>query len=89
MHASVAKEAMFAAADSSEAPWLVINSDCKKRVRLNEMRYLLMTIPYPDRDPANIGSLDTRLVGLPARASLAKAPAASGAPMSRRGNGRA
>ena len=76
---TAAKEAMFAATDTSDAPWTVINSDCKKRARLNAIRYLLLTIPYSDRDGANIGSLDSRLVGRPALASPAAAPAPIGA----------
>ena len=76
---TAAKEAMFAATDSSDAPWTVINSDCKKRARLNAIRYLLLTIPYTDRDLANIGSLDARLVGRPALVSPAAAPAPASA----------
>ena len=60
-----AKEAMFMATDRPEAPWTVINSDCKKRARLNAMRYVLESIPYSSKDPANIGGLDDRLVGRP------------------------
>ena len=78
---------MFAATDSSDAPWTVINSDCKKRARLNAIRYLLLTIPYTDRDLANIGSLDARLVGRPALVSPAAAPATVGAPDPARANG--
>ena len=84
---TAAKEAMFAATDSSDAPWTVINSDCKKRARLNAIRYLLLTIPYTDRDLANIGSLDARLVGRPALVSPAAAPATVGAPDPARANG--
>ena len=85
---TAAKEAMFAATDTSDAPWTVINSDCKKRARLNAIRYLLLTIPYTDRDLANIGSLDSRLVGRPALASPAAAPAMAGEQDPVRGNGK-
>ena len=34
-----AKEAMFLHCDTSDAPWTVIKSDCKKRARLNAMRF--------------------------------------------------
>jgi polyphosphate kinase 2 len=64
---SRAKEAMFASTDTTEAPWIVINSDDKKRARLNAMRYVLMNIPYATRDMANIGVLDAKLVGSPLR----------------------
>jgi hypothetical protein len=60
-----AKEAMFVHCDTSDAPWTVIKSDCKKRARLNAMRYLLSRLPYTKRDPAAIGSVDPLIVGRP------------------------
>ena len=64
-HYTRAKEAMFMSTDRPEAPWTVINSDCKKRARLNAMRYVLESIPYAPKDQANIGKLDEKLVGRP------------------------
>jgi polyphosphate kinase 2 len=61
------KEAMFVHTDTSDAPWTVIKSDCKKRARLNAMRYLLHRLPYANKDAAVIGTVDPLLVG---RASL-------------------
>jgi polyphosphate kinase 2 len=58
-----AKEAMFFETDTADAPWTVIKSDCKKRARLNAMRYALHRLPYGDKDLNNIGTLDTLLVG--------------------------
>lgn len=58
-----AKEAMFFETDTADAPWTVIKSDCKKRARLNAMRYLLQKLPYTNKDPKNIGSLDSLIVG--------------------------
>ncbi|HEX5698613.1 MAG TPA: polyphosphate kinase 2 [Rhodoferax sp.] len=58
-----AKEAMFFETDTADAPWTVIKSDCKKRARLNAMRYVLHKLPYTNKAPDNIGSLDTLLVG--------------------------
>jgi polyphosphate kinase 2 len=58
-----AKEAMFAHTDTAEAPWTVIRSDCKKRARLNAMRYVLHKLPYANRDLAMIGAIDPLLVG--------------------------
>ena len=49
--------------DTTDAPWTVIKSDCKKRARLNAMRYVLLKLPYAGRDVARIGSLDPLLVG--------------------------
>jgi len=62
-----AKESMFLHCDTSDAPWTVIKSDCKKRARLNALRYVLHRLPYANKDARLIGSVDTLLVG---RASL-------------------
>ncbi|MDD5028077.1 MAG: polyphosphate kinase 2 [Rhodoferax sp.] len=58
-----AKEAMFFETDTADAPWTVIKSDCKKRARLNAMRYVLHKLPYSQKELGNIGTLDTLLVG--------------------------
>jgi polyphosphate kinase len=60
-----AKEAMFVHCDTSDAPWTVIKSDCKKRARLNAMRYLLSRMSYTKRDLAVIGPVDPLVVGRP------------------------
>jgi polyphosphate kinase 2 len=57
------KEAMFFETDTADAPWSVIKSDCKKRARLNAMRYVLHKLPYTNKDPAHIGKLDLMIVG--------------------------
>jgi len=43
---SRAKDAMFMATDTSWAPWNVVNSDNKKRARLNCITHLLSQFPY-------------------------------------------
>ena len=58
-----AKEAMFFHTDTADAPWTVIKSDCKKRARLNALRYILHKLPYTNKDVTQIGPLDTLLVG--------------------------
>jgi len=58
-----AKEAMFFHTDTADAPWTVIKSDCKKRARLNALRYILHKLPYTNKDVSQIGALDTLLVG--------------------------
>jgi polyphosphate kinase 2 len=58
-----AKEAMFFHTDTADSPWTVIKSDCKKRARLNAMRYVLHKLPYSNKDITAIGSLDPLLVG--------------------------
>ncbi|MFO1466596.1 MAG: polyphosphate kinase 2 [Steroidobacteraceae bacterium] len=64
-----AKEAMFLHCDTSDAPWNVIKSDCKKRARLNAMRYVLHRLPYVNRQLDSIGSIDPLIVGRPALVS--------------------
>ncbi len=58
-----AKEAMFFETDTADAPWTVIKSDCKKRARLNAMRYVLNKMVYASRDLDQIGKLDPLIVG--------------------------
>jgi polyphosphate kinase len=60
-----AKEAMFLHTDTSDAPWTVIRSDCKKRARLNALRFVLHRMPYAKRDAASIGAVDPLIVGRP------------------------
>jgi len=43
---SRARDEMFAATDSSWAPWFVVRSDDKKRARLNLIEHLLQRIPH-------------------------------------------
>ena len=45
---SRARDAMFEATDTEESPWYVINSNDKKRARLNCIAHLLSLIPYEE-----------------------------------------
>ncbi|MEP7345868.1 MAG: hypothetical protein ABI877_11390, partial [Gemmatimonadaceae bacterium] len=45
---SRARDEMFAATDTSWAPWFVVRSDDKKRARLNCITHLLSQIPYKE-----------------------------------------
>jgi polyphosphate kinase 2 len=58
-----AKEAMFFHTDTADAPWTVIKSNCKKRARLNAMRYVLHKLPYNNKDTDRVGNLDPLIVG--------------------------
>jgi len=58
-----AKEAMFFATDTADAPWTVVKSDCKKRARLNAIRYILNKLPYTGKDTDKVGKVDTLIVG--------------------------
>jgi len=48
---SRAKDEMFKYTDIKQAPWWVVNSDDKKRARLNCISHLLTMIPYEDLTP--------------------------------------
>ena len=48
---SRAKDEMFKYTDIKQAPWYVVNSDVKKRARLNCISHLLTLIPYEDLTP--------------------------------------
>jgi polyphosphate kinase 2 len=52
---SKAKDVMFDHTDIKQAPWYVVNSEDKKRARLNVISHLLSLIPYEDR---TLGSVD-------------------------------
>ena len=43
-----ARDEMFAATDTSWAPWFVARSEDKKRVRLNVISHFLKHVPYKD-----------------------------------------
>ena len=45
---SRAKDAMFSYTDTKWSPWWVVNSDDKKRARLNCISHLLSQVPYED-----------------------------------------
>ncbi|KWR77540.1 polyphosphate kinase 2 [Cupriavidus sp. IDO] len=56
---SRARDAMFAASDTDYAPWHVVNSNDKRRARLNIISHLLAQIPYEE--------VERKQVKLPAR----------------------
>ncbi|QEY61731.1 polyphosphate kinase 2 [Metapseudomonas lalkuanensis] len=60
-----ARDEMFAATDSSWAPWYMAHSEDKRRVRLNIITHLLKQIPYKDL------TRDQKVV-LPKRGKLGK-----------------
>jgi polyphosphate kinase 2 len=66
-----AKEAMFLHTDTPDVPWTVIKSDCKKRARLNAMRFVLHKLAYNNRNIDRIGAVDPLIVGRPALVSSA------------------
>lgn len=58
-----AKEAMFHYTDSFDSPWTVVKSDCKKRARLNALRYVLHSFSYEKKNLETIGAIDPLIVG--------------------------
>ncbi|BBB30685.1 polyphosphate kinase 2 [Neptunomonas japonica] len=58
-----AKEAMFFYSDTADAPWTVIKSDDKKRARINAMRFVLSSLPYPNKNPDIDLTPDPLIVG--------------------------
>ena len=48
---SRAKDAMFAATDTDDSPWWVVEADQKRRARINCITHLLDRIPYHDLTP--------------------------------------
>lgn len=60
---SEAKEAMFFYTDTADAPWTVIKSNDKKRARINCMRHILHSVPYPDKNLDVVLAPDPQLVG--------------------------
>ena len=51
---SRAKDDMFAATDTDEAPWWTIDSDDKRAARLNTINHLLSQIPYERLNPESV-----------------------------------
>jgi polyphosphate kinase 2 len=48
---SRAKDEMMVHTDITEAPWYIVESDVKRRARLNMMAHLLSTLPYRPVEP--------------------------------------
>jgi polyphosphate kinase 2 len=59
---SEARDAMLVATDSVAAPWTVVNSNEKRRARLEAIRHVLETFDYDERDPDVVRAPDPRVV---------------------------
>jgi polyphosphate kinase len=51
---SRAKDEMFVHTDIPEAPWHVLESDDKRRARINMIAHLLGTVTYSDVEPPSL-----------------------------------
>jgi polyphosphate kinase 2 len=60
---TAAKEAMFAATDTVDAPWTVVKSNDKKRARLEAMKHVLSLYEYDNKDHELVGRPDPKIVG--------------------------
>ncbi|SFN26933.1 polyphosphate kinase 2, PA0141 family [Pseudonocardia ammonioxydans] len=62
---TAAKEAMFARTDTEHAPWTVVDSNDKRRGRVEAMRLVLSGLDYTAKDAAVVGAPDPLVVGRP------------------------
>jgi hypothetical protein len=64
-----ARDAMLIHTDSPVSPWIVINSNEKKRARLESMRHVVHCIDYDHKDP-KVARAPDALVVQPASAVM-------------------
>jgi polyphosphate kinase 2 len=62
---SRARDEMFLASNTTDAPWTVVRSNDKKRARLDVIRHVLSHIAYPGKDRKAIGRTDPLILGGP------------------------
>ena len=60
-----ARDEMFAASHTPEAPWTVVLSNDKKRARLNIIRHVLSNLSYPGKSKRAVGVIDPLILGGP------------------------
>ncbi|WOO40279.1 polyphosphate kinase 2 [Rubellicoccus peritrichatus] len=58
-----ARDAMLFYTDTADAPWTIIRSDCKKRARLNTIKFLLRSIPYDGKIEKHLRDIDPLIIG--------------------------
>ena len=58
-----AKEAMFFYTHTADAPWTVVKSNDEKRARLEAIRHVRHTLPYPDKDERIVHRPDPQICG--------------------------
>ena len=56
---------MFRRTHHELAPWTIVNSNDKKRGRIEAMRLVLSQLDYPGRDDVLVGVPDPLIVGPP------------------------
>lgn len=53
---------MFFYTNTHHAPWTVVKSNCKKRARLETIRFILNQIPYEGKNEEVVGKPDPLIV---------------------------
>jgi polyphosphate kinase 2 len=59
---TVAEYSMFMASDTEHAPWTVIDSNNKKKARINTIKHILNQIDYPDKTKKKHLKVDKKIV---------------------------
>jgi len=58
------RDKMFKLTGTPKSPWCQLDANDKKRARLNAIRYLLLNIPYSNKDESMIFGVDKHIVSL-------------------------
>lgn len=61
---TAARDRMLAATHTESAPWTIIRSNDKRRLRVNAIRHVLTNIDYAGKDKKAIGTIDPKILGL-------------------------
>lgn len=59
---ATARDDMFKFTDKKSTPWVTINSNDKRRARVDSIRYLLNQFDYPDKNKKLLDELDDKIV---------------------------
>lgn len=59
---TVAEYSMFMASDTKHAPWTVIDSNDKKKARINTIKHILNQIEYPDKIKKKHLKIDKKII---------------------------
>ncbi|EAJ6152820.1 polyphosphate kinase 2 [Campylobacter lari] len=59
---TLAKYSMLLASNTPKCPWVIINSDSKKKARINLFKYLLNSLEYPNKIKNKYFKYDKKLV---------------------------
>ncbi len=57
------RDQMFERTHTPHAPWTIVRANDKRRLRIEVIRRILMTLPYEGRDMEKIGKPDPKIIG--------------------------